>query len=93
MSMGQVSVTLNGRTYSLRCADGEESRLLQLAAFVTRRADALVDEFGMAGDDRVLLLAAIMIADELMQAKPAAIPAMSAPAQGVARSRPRKSTR
>jgi cell division protein ZapA len=69
--MGQVTVTLNGRTYGLRCAEGEESRLIHLAGYVAERAEALAEEFGQVGDDRVLLLAAIMIADELMDARAA----------------------
>lgn len=63
--MGQVTVTLNGRTYSLECADGEEPRLLELAGFVQQRLDALAAEFGQIGDDRLLLMTAIMITDEL----------------------------
>ncbi len=82
-SMGQVSVTLNGRTYSLRCTDGEEARLIELATYVKVRAEALAQEFGQVGDDRVLLMAAIMIADELWLARSGqdpgsgAVPAMN----------------
>jgi cell division protein ZapA len=71
--MGQVGVTINGRTYTLRCADGEEARLIELAGYVKDRADALIEEFrpdyGIVGDDRVLLMAAILIADELWEVR------------------------
>ena len=67
--MGQVTVTLNGRTFRLACADGEEMHVLQLADEVGERAQAIIEEFGQMSDDRVLLLAAIMLADELMQAR------------------------
>lgn len=67
--MGQVAVTLNGRTYRLRCGDGEEERLLSLAAHVRGRIDALVAEFGQAGDERLLLMAALLIADELLDSR------------------------
>jgi cell division protein ZapA len=67
--MGQVTVTLNGRTFRLACADGEETQVLQLADQVGVRAQAIIEEFGQMSDDRVLLLAAIMLADELMQAR------------------------
>ncbi len=69
--MGQISVTLNGRTYSLRCGEGEEERLLALASLVKQRVEALAVEFGQIGDDRLLLMAALMIADELFDAKDA----------------------
>jgi cell division protein ZapA len=76
--MGQVSVTLNGRTYSIRCADGEEPRLIELATFVSRRSDAIIDEFHPISDDRALLMVAISIADELLQpALPASAPGPS----------------
>jgi cell division protein ZapA len=67
--MGQVSVTLNGRTYTMRCAEGEEPHLIELANYVKQRVDVLAQEFGEVGDDRVLLMAAMLIADELMLAR------------------------
>ena len=67
--MGQVTVTLNGRTFRLTCADGEETHVLQLADEVGERAQAIIEEFGQISDDRVLLLTAIMLADELMQVR------------------------
>ena len=67
--MGQVSVTLNGRTYTMRCDDGEEARLIQLATYVKQRVEVVAQEFGEVGDDRVLLMAAMLIADELMLAR------------------------
>jgi len=82
--MGQVAVTINGRTYTLRCTDGEEARLIELAGYVKDRADALAEEFrsdvGLMSDDRLLLLTAILIADELWQvreARPAPAPAFN----------------
>jgi cell division protein ZapA len=63
--MGQVTVTVNGRTYRLRCGEGEERRLLELAAYVNERVDGIAMEFGQIGDDRLLLMAALLIADEL----------------------------
>jgi cell division protein ZapA len=67
--MGQISVTLNGRTYRLRCGEGEEERLLELANHVSARVDGLAAEFGQVGDDRLLLMAALLITDELWDAR------------------------
>ena len=67
--MGQVAVTLNGRTYRLRCGDGEEERLLELASHVRSRIEALTAEFGQAGDDRLILMAALLTADELLETR------------------------
>ena len=67
--MGQVSVTLNGRTYRLRCGDGEEERLLTVVSHVRGHVDRLVAEHGQIGDDRLVLMAAIMITDELFEVR------------------------
>lgn len=67
--MGQVTVTLNNRTYRLRCGDGEEERLLLLVEHVRTKLDELVAEFGQCGDDRLLLMTALLVTDELMDAR------------------------
>lgn len=67
--MGQVSVTLNGRTYRLRCEDGEEQRLFALAEHVREKVDRLVNDFGQIGDDRLLLMASLLVTDELFEAR------------------------
>lgn len=76
--MGQVTVTLNGRTYRLSCGDGEEERLLSLASHVRERIEALSTEFGHAGDDRLLLMAALLVTDELFDARDRLMEAMVA---------------
>jgi len=67
--MGQVTITLNGRSYRLRCGDGEEQRLIALADHVRGKLTVLVQQFGQAGEDRLLLMSALLIADELWDAK------------------------
>jgi cell division protein ZapA (FtsZ GTPase activity inhibitor) len=66
--MGHVTVTLNGRAYRLRCDDGEERRLVALADHVRGKVEALVSEFGQVGDDRLLAMAALLVADEYFDA-------------------------
>ncbi len=67
--MGQVAITLNGRTYRLLCGAGEEQRLLALSGHLKSKVDALVAQFGQVGEDRLLLMAALLIADELFDAR------------------------
>ena len=67
--MGQVTVTLNGRTYRLRCGDGEEARLFALAEHVRGKVESLLGEFGQIGDDRLLLMAALLVTDELFDSR------------------------
>ena len=63
--MGQVVVKVNGRDFALRCADGQEARLRQLAQFVDAKVGQFAKELGQIGEARLLLLAALAIADEL----------------------------
>lgn len=71
--MGQVTITLNGRSYRLRCGDGEEARLLELADYVAGRLSSLAAEFGRVGDERLLVMTALLIADELFDARGAPV--------------------
>ena len=66
--MGQVAITVNGRSYRFDCGDGEEARLKELAAYVKGRMEALAREHGNVGEERLLLMAALIIADELWDA-------------------------
>lgn len=63
--MGQVQATINGRLYKLDCADGQEQRLGELADFVGDKVERLAKEFGQVGDIRLLMMAALVTADEL----------------------------
>ncbi len=69
--MGQVAVTVNGRSYRFACGDGEEARLQELATFVKGRVEELTRQYGNAGEERMLLMAALLIADELWDARAA----------------------
>ena len=67
--MGLVSIVLNGRTYRLSCGDGEEERLAALAAYVKEKFDGLASEVGAAVvNEQVLLMTALMVADDLFEA-------------------------
>ncbi len=67
--MGQVSVTLNGRTYKLECGEGEEAHLIELADYLGTHVDTMRRKFGQVGDDRLILMASLVVADELWELK------------------------
>lgn len=67
--MPQVTVIVNGRTYRLMCGQGEEARVTELADHIRQRIDDLSYVTGSPGDERLLLMAAIMLADELWEAR------------------------
>ena len=65
--MGQVSVTLNGRSYRLECSEGEEAHLIELAEYLGSHVDEMRRKFGQVGDDRLILMASLVVADELWE--------------------------
>jgi cell division protein ZapA len=64
--MSHVNVTINGRQYRMACEEGQENRLLRLAENLEARISGLRGKFGEIGDQRLTVMAALMIADELM---------------------------
>jgi cell division protein ZapA len=69
--MGQVAVTVNGRQFKVACDDGQEPRIRRLAQYVDARIGEFARSLGQVGEARLLLLAALVIADELSDANEA----------------------
>jgi cell division protein ZapA len=67
--MAQVVVTIAGRTYRMACDDGEEARLEHLARDFDSRITGLRASFGEIGDQRIVVMAALTLADELAEAQ------------------------
>ncbi|HVB18535.1 MAG TPA: cell division protein ZapA [Stellaceae bacterium] len=69
--MGQVVVKVNGRDFALSCADGQEPRIRRLAQYVDAHVGEFTKTVGQVGEARLILLAALVIADELSDANEA----------------------
>ena len=67
--MAQVDVSVNGQSYRIACEDGQEDRLVDLAAMVDEKVLDLVNQIGQVGSNRLLVMAALVIADELVDLK------------------------
>ncbi len=67
--MAAVIVTIAGRTYRLSCDDGEEPRLEELARYVEGKIFAMKDNFKEIGEPRIVVMAALAIADESMDSR------------------------
>ena len=80
--MGQVRITLNGRGYDIACDDGQEEHVMRLANALSERVNQLVTANGQVGEARLLLMAGLLMADDLHseRAKSAAEGVVSAPA-------------
>jgi cell division protein ZapA len=63
--MAQVAVKVNGYAYTVGCEDGQEAHLQAMAAQVDSRIDSIKALGGNSGEVRLLLLAALLMADEI----------------------------
>src|ERR1700735_1797794 len=62
--MPLVNVMVNGRAYTIACDDGEEDHLRDLAGIVDAKAREVLGSVGQVGDTRLVLMAALLMADE-----------------------------
>jgi cell division protein ZapA len=66
--MAQIRVEINGRSYEIACDDGEEEHVAELGRYVSRKVGELSAQLGQIGDARLLVMAALLITDELSEA-------------------------
>jgi cell division protein ZapA len=67
--VAQVTVSINGRNFDIACDDGQEQRVAALAHEIDRRIAELARSVGQVGENRLLLMAGLIIADELAEAR------------------------
>lgn len=67
--MAEVNVTLNGRAYGIACDDGQERRVKDLAAYVDHRLKEISRAGAASNEAHLLVLAAIVLADEIFDLK------------------------
>lgn len=67
--MPSVSVMINGKAYRMACDEGQEQHLLGLGERLNATIDDLRTAFGEIGDQRLIVMAAITMADELSEEK------------------------
>jgi cell division protein ZapA len=65
--MAQVTITINGRKYDIACDDGQEAHVTRLGRYIDKRVDELVVSVGQVGDARLMVMASLLIADELSE--------------------------
>ena len=69
--MAQITVTVHERPYQVMCEDGQEEHVRKLAAYIDQRVREIAGKSGVPGpagqvtESRLLVMAALMVADEL----------------------------
>lgn len=67
--MATVTVEINGRPYAVGCADGQEERVRILARQFDNHVRDVAADVGQVGDIRLFLMASLMLADQLQEAR------------------------
>ena len=67
--MPSVQIAVNGRNYEVACDAGQEQHLRELARSLDGRIRQLIKSAGPASEGRLLLMAGLLIADELHEAR------------------------
>ena len=70
--MAEVNIALNGRSYEIACDAGQEGRVVDLAAYIDQRLQGIARSGGAYNDAHLLVLTALVLADELYDAREAA---------------------
>lgn len=67
--MAQVTLKINGFSYTLGCPDGQEPNLIALGGELDKRVASIKAQVGNLGEARLLVMAGVMLADELADLK------------------------
>jgi cell division protein ZapA len=70
--MAQVTIRINGYAYTVGCEDGQEQHLERMAGEIEQRINSIKAIGGQSGEARLLMLAALLLADELHDTRTAA---------------------
>ena len=67
--MAQVNLTVNGRIYRMACEDGEEDHVAELGTRFDEAIGELRGVLGEIGDQRLMVMAGILMTDRLGDAE------------------------
>ena len=67
--MAQINIEVNGRPYAVGCEDGQEAHLVELAKMFDHQVRQVSQDMGQLGDTRLFLMGALLLADELADAR------------------------
>lgn len=67
--MGQTMIGIAGRQYRIQARDGDEARIARLGEELAARAARLTDALGVMPEPQLLVMTALMLADELADAR------------------------
>ena len=69
--MAEVNIRINDQDYKIACDDGQEQHLASLASYLDTKIRELITRVGQVGESRLLVMACLLITDELLESKKA----------------------
>jgi len=67
--LSKVTISLNGRAFTIGCEEGQQAYLRELAGHLDGHVRELAEKVGQIGDVRLLLMASLIVADEMRDAQ------------------------
>lgn len=77
--MAEVNLAINGRNYGIACDDGQEQRVRDLGRYVDDRLRDISGAGAAASENHLLVLTAIVLADEVFDMRSHIDKLMSSP--------------
>jgi cell division protein ZapA len=69
--MAEVTIYINGRSYDISCDNGQEGRVVDLATYIDQRLQQISRSGAAYNDAHLMVLTALVLADELFEAREA----------------------
>ncbi len=67
--MAKVTISLNGKPYSVACDEGQEARVLELGSYIDRTMRQIARNGAASSEAHLLVLTAIVLSDEMFNSK------------------------
>ena len=63
--MASVKISVNGKTYSIDCGDGQEDRITELATYIDEQLSEIKKGSGAMAEDQLFVITTLILADEI----------------------------
>ena len=67
--MAEVTIYINGRSYDIACDNGQEGRIVDLAAYIDQRLQQISRTGAAYNDAHLTVLTSLVLADELFEGR------------------------
>ena len=65
--MSKLTISINGRAFTIDCTEDQRAYLRDLADYIDNHVRDLANKVGQIGDVRLLLMASLIVADEMRE--------------------------